>query len=352
MKCQDITLLVPTYNRPLFLLRVLATIDLYGFTGPVMVLDSSTMAFDATEIKKVARGENVTYERFPGGMTLYQKLFEISGQIKTPYVVCVGDDDLRILSFLEKAVRFLDEHPDYSAVHGEALLFRMENGKVRFVSEYSQRDVFHATPSARLADHLGTYSTTFYSVQRTKDFILSMRIWNRARPGFYNYDEILMSCILAICGKLKYMKGLCLLRQVHQGMDSAENIPERDSARWITSEGFYSGYQIFSQELCSLLMERDGVSRQAAESLIERAFLKYMYKNLQSVACSERASRPFQIKTRWFKEALRGGYSFFQAVMPFEWGWKNMGTYMNPFLRYAKDFVPIRKFIDKFPVGC
>lgn len=208
-----ITIIVPTFNRPLFLLRLLKFYKSYGFSMKMLILDSSSDVLGQDELQDLLTNKKISYQKFNPDIYISQvhKITKGLKNILTPYSVVCADDDFIVPSAIEKCVVFLEKNPDYSVVQGlycRHSLKRRKNGKVKFdwvPAYYNAKSLTSDNPSERLKFHLSNYNTpTFYGVHRTN----TLRFLHREslKTAFHGrMSEVLLTALTLIYGKMKIL---------------------------------------------------------------------------------------------------------------------------------------------------
>jgi glycosyltransferase domain-containing protein len=220
------TLIVPTYNRPEHLKRL---IHYYRARCPSMnflVLDSSKpeIARDNAETVSLL-GMSARHVVYPGTTPMAAKLAHGLELVETQYASFCADDDLVFPAGLKQAAEFLNNHPDYVSAHGLYLNFQRIGNEIHFMSEYAGPGNEAGHPGARIFRLFQKYESLFYAVFRTKDLrdILSAV---SALPTLH-YQELFQSVAALVKGKVKRFQTLYAGRQ---SCDPAE--PGRD--KWQT----------------------------------------------------------------------------------------------------------------------
>ncbi|MGH8743316.1 MAG: TIGR00180 family glycosyltransferase, partial [Burkholderiales bacterium] len=206
------TLVIPTYNRPALLKRL---VRYYCERAPwmnLLVLDSSRTEI-AEENAKVLSicGESVRHVVFPGTIPVAAKLSQGLAFVQTPYASFCGDDDLVFPEELQRAVAFLQNHSDYVCAHGLYLNFRQVNHDIHLMSEYAGPGNEATHPGARIFRLLQKYESLFYGVFRTTD--LSDIFSAAASVPSYHYQELFQSVAALIMGKVKRFPTIYAARQ-------------------------------------------------------------------------------------------------------------------------------------------
>jgi glycosyltransferase domain-containing protein len=162
------TLIVPTYNRPADLARLLTYLDRLHAGFPVLVMDSSELAVQHANRETIAKcGLNVRYEILDGAVSPWEKFWRGSELVRTPYCSLCADDDLVLPSSLAPIVQHLETHPDCSVAHGWYFTFYNNEHLGITSSVYRGASLDQADPVARLLALFKNYEAVTYGVYRT-----------------------------------------------------------------------------------------------------------------------------------------------------------------------------------------
>lgn len=295
--CDQLTILVLTYNRYPRLLRLLKYVSSAGLPYAIHVLDSSSDPISSSELRGMLNHQGISYRKYDPAIPSMAKVTEGLREVVTPYVVLWADDDFLVPRSFEEGIRFLGANPDYSVVHGESGLFRVvsrgSRNAIQWIEPYPQRSIAHPTAAERLLAHLGRhYSVVYYSIHRTENLKKNMNHCRR-----YGFDhargELLSGSLSVIQGKTKSLDCLYMLREVHPEMTSATENGGRkfDVLDWMTQTNFHSQYQQFLTCLGMELSEADGIEQPQAESIVKQAFLSYLARVI-----AEDYEQPFEPK--------------------------------------------------------
>jgi glycosyltransferase domain-containing protein len=114
-----LTIVVPTFNRPRHLRRLLLLLKELGNPYPVLILDGSSAENQAKNREVQQEFEkNVILKQYPQGLHLGLRLADGVRQVKTEYMVFCADDDFVLPASIAECLKFLGEHPTYSAAMG------------------------------------------------------------------------------------------------------------------------------------------------------------------------------------------------------------------------------------------
>lgn len=164
------TLVIPTFNRPELLKKI---IQYYRDRAPwidLLVLDSSRTEVARQNAAALSLfGAGVSHVVFPQDVAVVSKLSEGLALVRTPTVSFCADDDLVFPQGLSEAIAFLRDHHDYVGAHGLYLNFRTERRDVFLSNEYSGPSIEATHSGARVFQLCQKYESLFYAVFRTTD---------------------------------------------------------------------------------------------------------------------------------------------------------------------------------------
>jgi len=169
-----LTILLPTQNRPLFLQRVIKFYEREGLIYKVCVIDSSDFS-NKSKIKEIVGSSTLNIELldYEFGVDLYEKELDALNAVDSEYVLLTADDDFIFPRAVVQCVEFLEKHKDYTAAHGRSYLFTTgssgREGKIKTIEEYPQTALADECPEKRFKAHMRNWTTSAYSVQRTKN---------------------------------------------------------------------------------------------------------------------------------------------------------------------------------------
>ncbi|MBI3616054.1 MAG: TIGR00180 family glycosyltransferase [Candidatus Omnitrophica bacterium] len=277
-----LSVIIPTRNRPQFLKRAVSYYRKIRFPYPILIEDSSEPAMAEQTSKMVrsdARGLECVHQIHPVDTHVLVRIRSAAESVKTPFAVVGADDDFFIPKGLEQATRFLQKHPDYSGVHGDAALFGLrsgvEYGPMAWIVEYGQRSLEQETGFDRLLENFQNYSTTWYSMQRTEELLGRMRVSAGANLD-NSFLELLPSGLTALQGKVKKLNGLYMVRQSHVAMTSGS----RDLLDWLSGEEWASQFRWVQERLSECLQSQDRISSEEAARRVKKVFWAYLTRQL------------------------------------------------------------------------
>jgi glycosyltransferase domain-containing protein len=263
------TVVIPTYNRPALMLRL---VRYYVQRAPwisLLVLDSSRPAVAEENARALEKlGASVRHMTFADTTEPAAKISAGLATVDTPYASLCADDDLVFPDGLREAIEFLEAHPDYVAAHGLCLNFRQDGADVHLGREPAGPDNDASQPGARIFRQLQQYESLYYAVFRTADlrdlFAAMVRLKSLA------FQELLQALGAAIRGKVRRF---ALFHTLRQSVSPAH--PERQnwqSFDWLARdpEEFIAHYRVYRDEVCAFYeaqanaprMDRRALARQ------------------------------------------------------------------------------------------
>jgi glycosyltransferase domain-containing protein len=162
------TLIVPTYNRPTELSRLLAYLVRHGAGFPVLVLDSSTPTVQEINRATVASaGGNINLHSFDTQISPWEKFLRGSELAETECCSLCADDDLVLPDSLGPLVNFILEHSDYSLAQGWYFTF-YDNVHIGITaSVYRSASIDQDSALDRVFTLFQKYEAVTYGVYRT-----------------------------------------------------------------------------------------------------------------------------------------------------------------------------------------
>lgn len=262
------TLVIPTYNRPEHLRRLIRYYRTRAPSMRLLVLDSSLPAVVEDNARMISgSGTSARHVIYPDTTSLAVKLARGLELVDTAYASICADDDLVFPDALQQAVTFLDDHPDHVGAHGLYLNCRRQDNNIHVTSEYAGPGNEAGHAGARIFRLLQKYESLFYAVFRAGDLreiLLAM-----SKLGTVHYQELFQSAAAVIRGKIRRFATIYAVRQ---SCEPAQ--PGRE--KWQTHSWFadnpgevFEGYRIYCEALWNYYekhgatprLDRDAFSR-------------------------------------------------------------------------------------------
>lgn len=113
------TLIVPTYNRPVELSRLLGYLSQHKPSFPILVLDSSEPSIQQANLAATAKLDcDIRVKSFEQKIPPWEKFWRGAEIVETEYCSFCADDDLVMVESLDGLIGFLDRHTDHNVAQG------------------------------------------------------------------------------------------------------------------------------------------------------------------------------------------------------------------------------------------
>ncbi|MBU3170211.1 TIGR00180 family glycosyltransferase [Clostridium estertheticum] len=203
----DITILVPTYNRPYYLNRVLTYINNYKNIKPkVMILDSSKENKKMENKKTISKFENcnIIYNHYSSEINLFEKINNGLTGVDTDYICLCADDDFITEESIIESIKKLNNEKDLYSVKGKNLYFTYSMANL---IEYDWFEGLNQNnPIERLKEITkGFVPSLIYQVFRTdkfKNMYLFIEENMKELPENDTFTEYLFYFMVIVTGKI------------------------------------------------------------------------------------------------------------------------------------------------------
>lgn len=271
-------IVIPTYNRPEFLIRQLDYYAHLNSPHPVYIGDASddkNSLILQEAIKTIGKKISIFYRKYSRSeYTLAECQLDLYNRVKEKYVVFIGDDDYQIPDSLIKCAQFLEDNPDYSSVSGHSVSFRLENngvyGQLKRLADYPRKQIEHQFARDRLCFFMANYFVPLFSVHRTPEMKFCWSQTAKLKEWSFS-TEILPCAISLILGKSKIIDCLSFIRQIH---DSNYKLP--DIYDWITGITWREDVKTLSDILTEAIMEKDKIDTTKAKISVKKSVWLYL----------------------------------------------------------------------------
>lgn len=301
-----VTIIVPTKNRSDFVERLVKYYESVRYPYSLIIADSSEPGHFEKTGKLIATLKNKLELVHLNcvGLNVQRAVFHSEPSVNTPYFAIVADDDFLIPNAVQKAASFLENHPEYSAANGKALLIGVGGdhtfGPVSLCSPYLLCTVEQETAAQRLRDYfLPSPRLVVFSVQRTANL---KKVWfpfeGDKQGGIF--DELVPSSILVMLGKVKTIDHLYLVREGHPRQYTQVRLYP-----WLTSPQWQPSLTFLKQQCVSMLVMLDHISKAEAESVFDEIFSEYLLGAFVSIHRKSRVSRRDNLQQRvllWLRQ--------------------------------------------------
>ena len=258
---RELTILVPSFNRPNFLKRMMAY---WSGRGPkIVVADGSARPVDSVSLSYLEN--NIDYNHFPN-LSLQKRISFLVSRANLKYAMLQADDEFFIPSSLNEQVEYLECQGELIACIGKCVSFSF-TGKNLFSEiiypEFEDYVLSSPLPKERINFHMKHYTPSLtYAVSRSKYLETALDLARQANQfSFWAGGEILVEMALAYLGKSKVINTLGWLRSKEneriQGKAAHERHPSRFSTWWESDET-ENERELFTQLFAEKISEVDG----------------------------------------------------------------------------------------------
>ena len=304
------TIIIPTFNRPEYLKRLLDYYSKYNFDNnfKIIVADSSSKK------NKLKNKETINYfsnlklsylSHFPENTHPYDKQLFILDRVNTEYCVVCPDDDFIFIRAINHAVDFFEKNEDYTCVHGRYVRFYLKGGnKRRFYWHftYSSKSITDSNPEKRIKSYLFNPSNVLFATYRTKFLKMIMKESEKYVPWVSFFGELLQSILPFTYGK---MKTLDILYSPKDALSTPKNT-NIDHFSFLSdykkSGIFNKKYDSFIECLSKHLSNCSGKSIKESKKLLNSTLVRYFETNINNPSLNLASS--FH-KIRIFLESIK-----------------------------------------------
>lgn len=258
MSLENLTILIPTYNRHHKLKKTLRTYNALGVISKIIVLDGSDKISSIKNKDLVNKiNLNILYKAFSNTSMIER----VENELKLHNdddLICLGnDEDVFMPEYLIKAIEFLSVNKDYTTYVGRYLNYKKSLGLFRihyWRDAFSNCDIDDENPFRRLlllqrVMNIGC-SPLFWSIRKVKDFKKSFIIIKNVK--IENAQELADIIYCCLEGKIKINNEIMLLRdESSQDTSERENRSDPDNNINIDSReelvSAFNGHEIFKK---------------------------------------------------------------------------------------------------------
>jgi len=294
MKC---SIIIPTYNRPQYLKRILSYYDECGAAYNIIVADSSSDEMKKVNEETISLPTNLSIyyiNTYPTTIDGLHKIVDALNYVKTKYSVFCADDDFITPNGIDKSLDFLEENPDFAIAHGNTASFYLKDnrqGNQQFYWKHiycSSKSIIFPDPGERIASHLRDYHPTFYAVHRTD--LLRMIFKETARfASDGRFGELLPSALTLIDGKLKHLD---ILYGARESIPGSGGQTSEGLISFMRSDTYNDKYANFKICLSTHLSKQSHLSIEESGKVVDDAMECYLRKrfghNYEHISLIER----------------------------------------------------------------
>jgi glycosyltransferase domain-containing protein len=248
-----LTTLLPTRSRPVECARQLRFLRDNGFPYRIIVLDASEG--DAAEAVRAACADAAEYRHFAPSFRMADKLAAAVGDVATPFVHPVPDDDVILPHAIDAALLYLRQHDDFAAVHGYFLAFaaREADIDVHRVIGFAP-SIAGENPLRRHYDLFRRYQSFYWGIFRTGVFASAVTAACAMKQVLFRELTAMSTAILQ--GKVARLPLVYALRG---STVSHAGLHQSDPLFWMLRDAgsFFADYAIFRDHIASFIRARN-----------------------------------------------------------------------------------------------
>jgi glycosyltransferase domain-containing protein len=290
-----ITVVIPTYNRPAYLKRLLGYYDECQVTHKIIIADGSS-----EEIKNVNRQTVSSFPKlyilhldgYSPETTVLARILDAIKHVDTKYNVFCADDDFITPNGMKQSVEFLETNPDYTLAHGLYFVFSVtqkESGgkELLYQPVYGNESIINDNSVERFYYHLSEYKTpTFYAVYRTEFLKMVWEDTYRHSTDFL-FSELLASLLALIHGKMKSLDIVYCARD--SSSERVQSVPTLLDYK--KNKTYNKLYRPFRECLSNHLSREAHISLWRSGKIIDKAMARYLKKSFKA----KKPHRPFGV---------------------------------------------------------
>lgn len=276
------TVIIPTFNRPKYLRRILSYYNGFEDNYNVIVADSSSDENKKINKKNISPFSNLNVQyldNYSSKINPYYKIADASSHVNTKYSVLCADDDFTTPNGINKSVDFLEKNPDFSCAHGHYISFYLKTNKKRkqkicWTPIYPYNSIFFSDAKSRLNYNFCSYYPNFYAVHKT-DFLKMIFKETIKYTDDGRFGELLPSMLDLIYGKMKKLDVLYGAREV---IDNSGGSKYKRLMDFMKDGTYEKKYNKFRECLVKHLIKNSQMISDEAKELIDKAMSAYLKK--------------------------------------------------------------------------
>lgn len=210
MNLKDLTIVVPTYERKSYLIRLIKFWQ--DENVKLIIIDGSKKSLENSFLKKLSK--NINYIHYHA--SYYKRIRKASLLVKTKFVMFGCDDDFYVKSTLNSCITKLQERKDLISCCGLAIGYNYDNNKIKsklLFKSLFKNQLLKKSGNERANKHLKNFVPKhFYSVSRTKIWKLIVGLVFSKEYEFLSSYELQLELLFAFAGKTSVIPKLMFLR--------------------------------------------------------------------------------------------------------------------------------------------
>ena len=344
-----VAIIIPTMDRPDFILRQFEFYEQMKSPHPVYISDSSNEE-NAEKIKngiKKFKNFEIAYQWAPPGKDC---LYQLTPLVKEKYCIQMGDDALIIPKTISECANFLESNPGYGTCMGKQINIRLENdvglfGKILRISPPINRSAEHDDLRIRVKDLFQEPIFIVFSVRKTDDE-RAMRDITRHFFLASHMEEFLVVNLLLSFGKSKTLDKLGYIMQIHKQRHAP--LFYNSYIDFLLSPDMHEQWKTCEREFAGLL-HRQGMSMEESLRTVKWLFTFFLSRqftlNTQDVVLNDlkhkiNFKKKLKSKLKHFARKIHMLKKIYQKINPPVYA-DNIQS------KYYQDFKIVKDFIEK-----
>jgi glycosyltransferase domain-containing protein len=264
----NLTIIIPTYERPTYLLRQIAYLSKWDVR--VEIVDGSLKSLDSDVVKIINRLPHINYQHSIASYA--DRISDASQRIETPFAMCLAEDDLYLYSGLVSAIKELELHKNAVACMGQSLgfdCFKKSLYLFHYGNSLKNYSVNELLPKVRINKGLENYRpATSYAVFRTYVF---KQVWQKRESvsclEAVEYEHAIRTYLYGglITTPVTYWLRSFELPPVSSAVDGSRT---NNFAKWYSDDNVSHECENFRVRLLTLLCEEGKLEKEEAETLL------------------------------------------------------------------------------------
>lgn len=282
----NLTIMIATKNRPNFLARAIRYYSISGFTGNILIGDSSSDDNSKKNLNNIKTFNElkINYHK-DTELSADQMMSYLSKKVETNYSVMINDDDILIVSSIQNCINFLDKNLDFSAANGRGYNIGLNQndcipfGKITSIQKYPLPEYQNEYPIERISDFFKKTLNVNMSITRSE---INIRAFSNVEKlnkfdSAFVFGELMHAVTVLSHGKIANLDDCYLVRQKH----SEQYYKKINKNIWIRQSNLVSAISELQKILRFELFQKIEKLDQITENQINDLILikvKYIFK--------------------------------------------------------------------------
>jgi glycosyltransferase domain-containing protein len=299
----NLSLVIPTYNRPSYLQRLLTYLKNQNVDYDIFIPDSSSdeiKTLNEDIINSFSRLRITHLNHYSSETNFYHKIAQTVDFLNTKYTVLCADDDYITPKALNKSIDFLGKNSDYTAVGGFYLAFLKKDSRLKkkqlywkeYLSPFDQIKTYASLispdPQSRLINHLSFYIPTLYYVHET-DFLKMIQKESLPLVKELNFaasfGELLLDMLTVIYGKIKTLDMFYGARESIP-TTKGSSVKYAGILKPIKDGTYHCYYEIFRNCLAKHLSKVANITEHESKIVIDKGMEHYLKRSVGKISSS------------------------------------------------------------------